>query len=449
MNLVLNLPVAVWRWLAQQSAGLWSVLWLAARLLPKLGAPGGLGAAAGDPETQRHGFAVLRAFQPNLVLGRQLVKSYPNTGTVIVTRRGDVREVLERDDVFEVVYAPRMQMITGGANFFLGMQDSPDYTRDVTNMRMLVRRSDLETIVRPYVAGAAEAVVAAAPGALDVPQTLTLPVAHALLGAYFGLPGPTAAQLIDWTTTLFWYLFIDLGADAALDAKAAQAAASLRAYIDSAIATRKISGERRDDVLGRALELQSVGAPGMDDLGIRNNLVGLLIGELPTTSCAAVRALDQLLSRPSALASAQAAAQAGNAAAVTGYVFEALRFFPVNPVIYRRAASDAWIAAGTLRARRVRAGAMVMASNLSAMFDGLELAAPNRFDPARAWDVYMLWGFGQHTCFGDHLNRVTLPSLLTPLLKKPALRRASGAAGRIDNVGTPFPVHLQVEWDPA
>ena len=92
---------------------------------------------------------------------------------------------------------------------------------------------------------------------------------------------------------------------------------------------------------------------------------------------------------------------------------------------------------------------MVMASNLSAMFDGLELAAPNRFDPARAWDVYMLWGFGQHTCFGDHLNRVTLPSLLTPLLKKPALRRASGAAGRIDNVGTPFPVHLQVEWDPA
>jgi cytochrome P450 len=312
-----------------------------------------------------------------------------------------------------------------------------------------VRRSDLETIVRPCVAGAAEAVVAAAPGALDAPQTLTLPVAHKLLDVYFGLPGPTAAEMVDWTTTLFWYLFIDLGADAALDAKAAQAAAALRNYIDGAIAARKSSGERRDDVLGRCLELQVAGAPGMDDLGIRNNLVGLLIGEAPTTSCAAVRALDQLLARPSALASAQAAARAGDAAAVAAHVYEALRFFPVNPVIYRRAAKDAWIAEGTLRARRAKAGAMVMASNFSAMFDGLELAAPNRFEATRAWDVYMLWGFGLHTCFGDHLNRVTLPALLTPLLTKPGLRRAAGAAGQIDSGGTPFPVHMQVEWSPA
>lgn len=447
MNLVLNLPVAVWRWLAQLAAALWSIIWLAAKLLPKLSKPGGLGGAAGDPETQRHGFAVLRAFQPNLVLGRQLVKSYPNTGTVIVTRRGDVREVLERDDVFEVVYAPRMQMITGGANFFLGMQDSPDYSRDTTNMRMAMRRSDLETIVRPCVASAADTIVAAAPGALDVPQALTLPVAHQLLDAYFGLPGPSAAEMIDWTTTLFWYLFIDLGADPTLDAKAVQAAASLRGYIDGAIAARKSSGDRRDDVLGRCLELQAAGAPGLDDLGIRNNLVGLLIGELPTTSCAAVHALDQLLARPAALASAQAAARAGDANAVAAHVYEALRFFPVNPVIYRRAATDTWIAAGSLRARRVKAGAMVMASNFSAMFDGLELAAPNRFDPTRAWDVYLLWGFGLHTCFGDHLNRVTLPTVLAPLLAKPGLRRAAGPAGHIDTAGAPFPVHLQVEWD--
>ncbi len=132
---------------------------------------------------------------------------------------------------------------------------------------------------------------------------------------------------------------------------------------------------------------------------------------------------------------------------MAGHVFEALRFFPVNPVIYRRAASQAWIAQGTLRARRVKAGAMVMASNLSAMFDGLELPAPDRFDPARPWDLYMLWGFGLHTCFGDHLNRVTLPALLTPLLAQPGLRRAPGAAGQIDSAATPFPVHMRVEWD--
>ena len=253
--------------------------------------------------------------------------------------------------------------------------------------------------------------------------------------------------MVDWTTTLFWYLFIDLGADPTLDAKAAAAAASLRAYIDQAIATRKASGAVRDDITRPVLgALQAEGAPEMDDLGIRNNMVGLLIGKLPTTSCAAVRALDQLLARPAALASAQAAARAGNADAVAQHIYEALRFAPVNPVIYRRAAQDTWVADGTLRARHIKAGTMVMASNLSAMFDPLDLPSPNAFRADRPWDVYMLWGFGLHTCFGDYLNRVTLPGILTPLLAQPNLRRAAGPAGQIDTAGTPFPVHFNVAW---
>lgn len=445
--LLLNLPIAVVRYLGQFLAGLGSLAWMAGAVSPKLGTKGGIAAALGSPEGQRHVFAVLRAFQPNLVLSQPLVKAYESTGTVIVTRRQDVREVLERDDVFEVVYAPRMEMITGGANFFLGMQDIPDYTRDVSNMRIVVRRDDLPTIVGPCVAAAAASIVEGCGGALDVPQDLTLPVAAHLLDVYFGTPGPSAAEMIDWTTTLFWYLFIDLGADPDLDARAVAAAAALRAYVDQAIAARKASGGRRDDVLGRCLELQASGAPGMDDLGVRDNLVGLLIGELPTTSCAAVRALDQLLARPAALATAQTAARSGDEASLAQHVYEALRFYPVNPIIYRRAARETWIADGTLRARKVKSGAMVMASNLSAMHDGLELPSPAAFRTDRPWDAYMLWGFAMHTCFGDHLNRVTLPALLKPLLERTNLRRAAGAEGQIDNAGTPFPVHLRVEFD--
>jgi cytochrome P450 len=314
-------------------------------------------------------------------------------------------------------------------------------------MRIVVRRADLPTIVQPLVAARAEALVAASGGALDVPQALTLPTAHYLLEAYFGTPGPTPAEMIDWTTKLFWYLFIDLDANPGFDATAVAAAAALRAYVDAAIAARKASGEGADDILGRCLGLQASGAPGMDDLGVRNNLVGLLIGELPTTSCAAVRALDQLLSRPDALATARAAAIADDDALLAQHVFEALRFYPVNPIIYRRANCETCVAEGTLRARRVKAGAMVMASNLSAMFDATELPAPGRFRTDRPWDAYMLWGFGMHTCFGDHLNRTTLPAVLKPLLKQRGLRRASGAAGQIDNGETPFPVHLHVEFE--
>jgi cytochrome P450 len=168
---------------------------------------------------------------------------------------------------------------------------------------------------------------------------------------------------------------------------------------------------------------------------------------LPTTSCAANRALDQLLARPAALASAQAAIAAGDDAAFAAHVFEAMRFFPVNPIIYRRAVTDAWVAPGTLRARKVSKGAMVMASNLSAMFDGLEVDSPNAFRAGRSWDDYILWGYGLHTCFGQWLNMTTLPALLKPLIARPGLRRASGPAGQIDNAGTPFPVHFNVTFD--
>ena len=85
---------------------------------------------------------------PNLVLSRQLIGAYPNTGTAIVTRHQDVIEVLDRNADFEVVYEPKMRAITGGENFFLGMQDTALYTRDVSNMRLAMRRDDVATIVR-------------------------------------------------------------------------------------------------------------------------------------------------------------------------------------------------------------------------------------------------------------------------------------------------------------
>jgi cytochrome P450 len=184
----------------------------------------------------------------------------------------------------------------------------------------------------------------------------------------------------------------------------------------------------------------------MDDLGIRNNLIGLLIGAIPTISKACVQVLDQLLERPQALASAQAAARAGDDALFAAHVFEAFRFNPINPLIYRRAARDTRIAAGSLRARSIPKGTMVLALNLSAMFDPLKIAAPESFRTDRPWGDYMLWGYGMHACFGAHINRAVIPAILKPLLAKPGLRRVAGDAGRVDYGGTPFPQSFSVEW---
>jgi cytochrome P450 len=356
-------------------------------------------------------------------------------------------EVLDRNADFEVVYEPKMRAITGGENFFLGMQDTPLYARDVSNMRLAMRRDDVATIVEPLARRLAAELVAKHPKRIDVPEQLSLLVPTAIVTDYFGIAGARTSDLVAWSTLMFWYLFVDLAGDAALERKALEAAAACRGAIDAAIADRKASGPTKDDVLGRCLVLQKANLPGMNDLGIRNNFIGLVIGAIPTISKACVQVLDQLLERPQAIESARAAAQAGNDALLAAHVFEAFRFNPINPLIYRRAACDTQIAAGTMRARKIPRGTMVLAANLSAMFDPLKIEAPETFRTNRPWGEYILWGYGMHTCFGAYINRAVMPAILKPLLAKPGLRRAAGDAGRVDSGGTPFPQHFSVEWD--
>ncbi len=452
MQWLFNLPTVIWRRLMLIVQGLRALLWLIAAGIGAVFGKGGtiasrLGADIGGPKGQRMVFGLLRLLQPNLVLKRRTIESYPNNGiTAIATRRADVIDILSREADFGVVYGPRMEMITAGENFFLGMQDTPRYTRDTSNMRLVVRRDDVPEIVTPYVSTAAAGIVAMVPGVIDVPQALTQPVAAGLLDHYFGTLGPSEAAITEWTTLLFWYLFIDLQADPDLDARARKAAADFRLWMDGHIAERR-KGPHRDDVLGRCLAMGGAEMPGMSDRDIRNNLIGLLIGELPTLSAAANLALDELLDRPKEFAAACAAARAGDDATLAAYIFEALRFRPLNPVVYRRAMNDTTISSGKLRRRKITKDSIVMASNLSAMFDPLAIPDATAFRIDRPWETYMLWGYGMHVCFGAHINRAVLPAVLKPLLARPNLRRAAGARGQIDKAGTPFPQHLHLVFD--
>ncbi|MGA0826389.1 MAG: hypothetical protein ACO3PW_03470, partial [Gemmobacter sp.] len=113
------------------------------------------------------GLSVLRLVQPRLwlpgVLWRRFVHpdSYPGfpiRGMLWLCRNADVRDVLERPETFAVIYGPRMQEVSqpldppGGGevpgdpseegNFLLGMQDTPRYWRDISNMRLAFRRED-------------------------------------------------------------------------------------------------------------------------------------------------------------------------------------------------------------------------------------------------------------------------------------------------------------------
>ena len=381
-------------------------------------------------------FWVLRNFAPVLK-----IKTF-----ALVSRYEDVREVMTFDDVFGVTYAPKMQDMTGGANFFLGMNDSPEYTRDVSNMRLVVAREDVTERITPFVAAHAAEIVTAAQGRLDVVADLTQPVPALLLGDYFGIPGPTPKVIFDWASNIFNFLFIDLQNTPEVTSEALASAQALRDYLDALIADRKRQASR-DDVLGRCLALQSSGTPGMDDVAIRNNLFGILVGMLPTTSKAASFALDVLLDRPGPLAEVREAARADDDARVAAYVFEALRFNPINPGLLRVTMSDHRVARGHLRSRLLPAGTTVFAATQSAMFDGRKVAAPRRFRADRASTDYMHFGAGMHTCFGEHINLAQIPHILKPLLRCYNLRRAGKGDGVLHMKG-PFPDHMVVEFTP-
>lgn len=381
-------------------------------------------------------FALLRNTLPIITFRRY----------ALVTRAADVRSVMADDDVFMVTYEPKMRVVAGGENFFLGMGDTARYHRDVGNWRQVFPAADAETVVAPLVADTAREVVERNDGEIDAIADLGGVVPAVMVERYMGVTGPTPAEMIDWTTHLFGYLFYPAPPGPA-DEAAARVSASARQHIDGLIAERHESGERRDDGLGRALEMQAAGVDGMTDVDIRNNLLGIVIGAVPTTSKCVGLVLDHLLDHPARMAAAQRAARAGDWDLMNGFVDECLRFNPFGPLLLRECRADHRLAAGSLRARTIKAGTTVAVATLSAMWDGREVAAPRRFDPTRPADVYLTYGVGMHTCFGRHINAVQIARIVGAVLAAGRVERAVGRAGKLQVDGQ-FPVHLRLTITP-
>ncbi len=375
-------------------------------------------------------FAVLRIIKPNIVF----------KGNALVTRFEDVTEILDRDWIFQVPYAEKMRKVTDGGNFFLGMQNTEQYTRDVSNMRIAVRREDIDTIVKPFVDNTSTEIVNAASGKIDVIQQLTRVVPTRLIGEYFGTPGWNEAEFADAATIMFQYLFYP--DDPKVEEKALNAAMQTRNYLDQTIAERKKNPTDKDDVLGRCLKLQQIGTPGMKDTDIRNNLIGLIIGAIPTTSKCAAVTLNHLFNNPELLVQAQQAARVDDDAQLIQFVQESLRLNPFAAGIQRICAEDYTVAKGTLRSTKIQKGARVLAATQSAMMDGRKIKNPKQFQLDRPSYSYMHFGFGLHTCFGQYINLIQIPGIIKAVLKQNSLRRIADMA-----VEEPFPISLEITYD--
>ena len=362
----------------------------------------------------------------------------------LVTRFDDVQDVLSHDAVFQVPYGQKFAQLLEGRNFFLGMSNSAEYQRDVANLRKVMRPEDLAHIGRfvDQTVDPVMAKIAEAPGRLDVVKfAATLPML--VLEDYFGMPAPSPA-VAEQCGVMLAYLFLQASD---LEGKAITAAKELRQSLEASLDARKLGRGKRDDVLERCLQLQDARVDGMDDVRIIDNLFGLVVGAIPTTAALIARAIDELLRRPE-LEEAKKAATRNDLDRVRQYVFEAIRFNALTAGVFRTAAEDYTVARGTWRATTIPAGATVLAALQSAMLDGDRIERPDQFRLDRRPQDYMHFGYGLHTCFGQHINEVMIPRIASALLRRPGLQRAAGMDGTLQLEGS-FPKRLIVEFDHA
>ena len=388
-------------------------------------------------------FAELRANRPIFVM--------PGPAPAVVTRYRDVAEVADVGSVFGVrPYAATNAVIMGGANFLLGMEDSPQYEFEVSALRVVIRRIDLD-LIRSYVAANAKALTgkAGAAGQLDIVEGFARALPLQLAGQYFGVPGPDPGTLGTWIRTMFIELFLNLNQDSGIATAGAQAGKAMGTYIEGLIAQiradRQGGAAAKDDILGRLLTAQSDPATSLSDDRVRDNLIGLLVGMIDNTEMGVVNTMDVLFNHPDKLQAAVAAAKASDPGELLAFVQEALRFHPPAPVMVRLATQDYMLAKGTDRETQIPAGKVVFAANASAMMDETELDTPLEFREGRPDYQYMLFGWGMHRCFGKYISQVQITEIVRSLLVLPGIRRAPGDAGKLVYEGF-FPKSFTVEF---
>ncbi len=385
-------------------------------------------------------FAELRADKPIFVM--------PGPAPAVVSRFRDVLEVADVNSVFGVKpYALTNGVIFGGQNFLLGMEDGPQYEFEVSALRVVIRRTDLDTIRSLVAANARGATDAAKPaGRLDITDGFARALPLRLAGQYFGVPGPDPQTLGNWIRTIFIELFLNLNQDPQIVAAGARAGQEFRSYIEGLIAQAREEGTpAKDDILHRMLAAQADPATSLSDDRLRDNLIGLLVGMIDNTEMGVVNTIDVLLRNPEKLQAAVAAAKASDPGLLLPFVQEALRLRPPAPVLLRLTTQDYVLARGTDRETPLPAGKVVFAANGSAMMDDTELDAPAEFREGRPEYQYLLFGWGQHRCFGKFISQVQITEIVRSLLVLENLQRAPGAEGELHYEGF-FPKSFTVEF---
>ncbi|MFT3928789.1 MAG: cytochrome P450 [Spongiibacteraceae bacterium] len=428
------------------------------------------------PEAEKYDLVYKWMWEEPLPFFKELRERRPILVTpraTLITRYDDVVQVLNMPKVFTVqLYLPKM----GDGIYLMSHDDDALHTREKTIMQSLLNRDDLPD-VRRMIARFGKEILDNANGRIEIVNQFCRMVPALLVQEYFGLTGVDKKDLIEWSYWAQYNTFHNQPFDLIDDKKRKEIEANhkrtsdkLGKYIAELMARRSIAVELeranllrtiwlklkqlirvlqgktheplKDDIVTRMLRNSFPNAMDLDLKRLGVNAGGLLIGAIETTEQAVAQAIQFLLQSPELATRAKVAAQKDDPAEFDALVWEALRFVPIAPYLFRKSAMDYTVGMGTSYATKIPAGTYVLPVTQSAMFDKRAFDNPDEFIANRNWYNYFHFGFGSHECLGRYVGMVMIPEMIRQVFR----RKDVQANGTIDYKSGPFPEEYWLSW---
>ncbi len=415
---------------------------------------------------------------------RQLREQRPVLETpecTLVAMFTDVRDMLQMPKIFTVdLYKPKMAVTGPDDGYLMAHDDDALHYREKSLMQGLLNREDLPR-VRKLVAETAKEILGEAGGNIELVSEYCRMVPVHLVQDYFGLDGIDREHLIEWS---YWNQYdafnnqpFDMNSDqeyseiVEMHDKASQ---ELVAYIAVLIARKlvrlkimnviymllnpvqklihRILGmalpERHDDMVTRMLRSKFAKQVDFPLTRVGVNAGGLLIGAIETTSQAVAQVIEFFIDKRH-LKEAKDKARQSDLSAFDDMVWEALRFVPIRPDIFRQAATDYTIAKGTDHETMIKAGTIVRLLIHSAMFDPHAYEDPDEFIPGRNFYHNFALGFGSHQCMGKYVGMEMIPEMVRQVVLLDDLKSDGKISYRnrlFPDRDGPFPEAYKLNW---
>jgi cytochrome P450 len=348
---------------------------------------------------------------------------------VIVARHAHVSELLARDLEFRIapINGARIDAVNGP--FVLGMDRGATLANERAALYQALSKVDLVPIRAAVAREAAARIAAAAGNEIDVVAGYARPIAADTARALFGVAGPNQQTFMDVARAVFAHTFLNLSGDKTIEERALRAAALMRDWLATEIARRRATGVLRADLMGALLAGKL-----LDDDGVRRTLGGMLVGSIDTTATSVAK-IVVMIGKDASLAQG-IGADVDDETRLAGWCREALRRWPHNPILLRRAVTSTRLADVD-----IQEGDDVVAWTQAAMLDAEAFPDPLELRPDRPVAAYLHFGGGLHPCAGRAVNAFQIPLLVGALV-----RRGIKSVGAVQWAG-PFPDHLTVRFE--